>query len=94
MEEKRKEELTKFFTVSSAVLSVLYAACILLSLLAPLLPKFIPLLAFFSVFSYADDRTDCKGKGRGSGAYGKRQVFFRYSPYSPSDAALLCCCRV
>lgn len=92
MEEKRKEELTKFFTVSSAVLSVLYAACILLSLLAPLLPKFIPLLAFFSVFSYADDRTDCKGKGRGSGAYGKRQVFFRYSPYSPyspSDAALL-----
>ena len=33
MEEKRKEELTKFFTVSSAVLSVLYAACILLSLI-------------------------------------------------------------
>ena len=51
MEEKRKEELTKFFTVSSAVLSVLYAACILLSLLAPLLPKFIPLLAFFLFFA-------------------------------------------
>ena len=50
MEEKRKEELTKFFTVSSAVLSVLYAACILLSLLASLLPKFIPLLAFFLFF--------------------------------------------
>ena len=50
MEEKRKEELTKFFIVSSAVLSVLYAACILLSLLAPLLPKFIPLLAFFLFF--------------------------------------------
>ena len=50
MEEKRKEELTKFFTVSSVVLSVLYAACILLSLLAPLLPKFIPLLAFFLFF--------------------------------------------
>lgn len=26
MEEKRNKELTKFFTVSSAVLSVLYAA--------------------------------------------------------------------
>ena len=50
MEEKRKEELTKFFTVSSVVLSVLYAACILLSLLASLLPKFIPLLAFFLFF--------------------------------------------
>ncbi len=94
MEEKRKEELTKFFTVSSVVLSVLYAACILLSLLAPLLPKVIPLLAFFLFFLTLMIGLAVKEKAEDLGHMEKGRFFFRYSPYSTSDADLLCCCRV
>ena len=76
MEEKRKEELTKFFTVSSAVLSVLYAACILLSLLAPLLPKFIPLLAFFLFFLTLMIGLTVKEKAEDLGHMEKGRLFF------------------
>ena len=76
MEEKRKEELTKFFTVSSAVLSVLYAACILLSLLAPLLPKFIPLLAFFLFFLTLMIGLTVKEKAEDLGHMEKDRLFF------------------
>lgn len=76
MEEKRKEELTKFFTVSSAVLSVLYAACILLSLLAPLLPKFIPLLAFFLFFLTLMIGLTVKEKAEDLGHMEKGRFFF------------------
>lgn len=76
MEEKRREELTKFFTVSSAVLSVLYAACILLSLLAPLLPKFIPLLAFFLFFLTLMIGLTVKEKAEDLGHMEKGRLFF------------------
>lgn len=92
MEEKRKEELTKFFTVSSAVLSVLYAACILLSLLAPLLPKFIPLLAFFLFFLTLMIGLTVKEKAEDLGHMEKGRFFF-VIPLIPL-LMLLCCCRV